>query len=1801
MRKIYLLLLTICLFLISSVSNAKVSVTATAGTTGPTSYTNLSSAFTAINAGTHQGAITIDISASFTDVAPAVLNSSGVGSTSYTSVLLRPSADNVAMSFATASGRGNIELNGADNVTIDGDNPNSAGINRNLTIINTAANTVTFTSVVRLATSTLVTSCDNITIKNCNLTGSGTGRNISTVTSETTTWGVVLSGGASTTDATAAPAALASATTVVPAGQTATNLSVANNNIITVSRGIAINGSGVNVAQGLSVANNTIGNPVAGAADQVWGIGITVQGSTNAVVSGNTVYVEGWTSSSTTNKAIDFGTVSTAGSGAIIEKNIVAREYNNSTGGWAAYGINIAGGNNHIIRNNFVYNVNAFMNNGGLSTTFAFYGIRIAAGTGHQIYHNSVNMYGPVLGSSSFTSCAALCIISTASTGMDIRNNIFANTITGAPASSSVTSILLPSGATGAMNLTINNNAYYQGSGTGAAIGQIGTSSGTGIYLASNFNASAITPATNLRSYTSTLNAGGTNDNASQAFVGAPPFTSTTNLHIPAGTPSTLESRGATIGVANDIDGDVRPGPAGSVNGGATAPDLGADEFDGLNCSLVPALSVTPSAPSICPGSTISLTASAGFVSYAWTPSSGINPTNAATVNASPTTTTSYTVTGTIANGCTATTSVSVAVLASPSFSSITATPSSVCLNGSTQLNASAPIIGPPTSTYTRTTLSGQTYTQLSGSGITVINSAAQLTPTMGSGNQDDGGVLITLPFTFTYMGAPFTQMSMCTNGWVGAGNQSTIDATNMRTTGNLFTTAIPNNTIAAWFRDMGANFPTGGGSMRHGLIGTDIYAFQWDNAVGSGFSDGSTIVISFQINIYGPNSTTPGRIEIIYGPTTGAITTGTSIGIEDAIGGTNHYINALDGSGTTTTTSSVWPGNGFGYRFDPVVVSYVWAPITSLSATNIPNPVASSLTTSTGYTVTATTGNGCTTTRVVNVLVDQTATPVVAPSTTTLCNGQIQQLTASSRNSGAVSTTSSGAVAVSIPDNNPAGVTNAIAVSGIPAGAVITNIAVNFSISHPADGDLVLNLKAPNGNVLNLVNQKGGSGANFVSTYIASYPGLPAVPAAGAPFTNMYAPDGVLSVGPTGLVSNVINFAGLFATPNGTWTLAASDAIAGNTGLITNWTVTIYYLTADNITWTPATGLYTNSGATVAYVAGTNLPTVYAKPAATTTYTITATSTGSCTTSANATVNVNQLPAIASAGQPVNQNLCPGNTATFTVTATGTGLTYQWYHGATALTNGGNISGATSSTLTITNIASADSGSYSVTVSGVCSPSVTSNTVILAVGAPPIIGTQPLTQIACAGNTIRFTVASAGTNTYQWRKGGVNLTNGGNVSGATSATLTISPVAANDAGNYDVIVTNSCSQSSTSAVAVLTFSTADRWLGTSNSDWNNPNNWCNGVPTSTTDVVIPAGTTYPALVTATNDVRNLQVDAGATLTVTSSGWLNIYGSTLTVNGTFNPAAGTLSFRNTANLNVPGMTVSNIVMNGTGGITTSGNLNVTTALTLINGNITIGNNNLVVPGGTSGSAASHIVTTGTGVVSSAVNAATVIFPVGPTAASYNPVWIANGQGLNYTVRVATGVPATLANSARAINRTWTVNASATPANAASLTFGYADVDANASATPTANMEIGYYNGTAWVLTTPAGGAAPTGTATNRLVATTSKTFGTMVVSNTGGVLFPTGTPNLDADIYSVKLMPNVIDQQGVLRVMSRRAMNVEWTVTDIQGRVVMKFSHGVLAGQNDMNLKLGHLAIGSYQIVGYTDKGLTNVIKFIRM
>ena len=565
--------------------NAQVNLTATAGTLTGT-YTTLGAAFTAINAGTHMGIITIGINSNTLESGPCTLHSSGAGPASYNSVHIFPTGDNITVTGTSGAGRGLIELNGADTVSIDGDNPNTAGINRNLTLINTS--TTTYSSTIRIAmNTTTVNSANNNSIINLNINGGYPGRNVAGATSatgtENTTYGILVTGAANS--ATAAPTAISSVTTTIGSGGSATNLLVKNNFITNAARGITLQGSNINVFTGLVVDSNIIGNPVIGSPDGVYSIGISVQGSSNAIVKNNRVYIEGQVSSTTATRAIDCGSISATGSGTLIENNIVGKCINNNPATSAAVGINVNGGSSHIIRNNQVTNM--FANQtavvASFSSTAGTYGIRLSSGTGHQVIHNSVYLTGNILGTTSTLLTSAFALTGTGVNSCDVRNNIFSNKITGGnPTGTIHACITLPASATVALNLTLNNNAYYAGTDPNSRLAQVGFTYGAGEYLAGNFIASATVPATNFRSYTSTLETNGTNDNTSFANTTIPPFVSANDLHIPAGTTTRLESGGATTSLLVDIDGQLRPGPVGSVNGGALAPDIGADEFDGI-------------------------------------------------------------------------------------------------------------------------------------------------------------------------------------------------------------------------------------------------------------------------------------------------------------------------------------------------------------------------------------------------------------------------------------------------------------------------------------------------------------------------------------------------------------------------------------------------------------------------------------------------------------------------------------------------------------------------------------------------------------------------------------------------------------------------------------------------------------------------------------------------------------------------------------------------------------------------------------------------------------------------------------------------------------------------------------------------------------------------------------------------------------------------------------------------------------------------------------------------------------------
>jgi beta-glucanase (GH16 family) len=372
-------------------------------------------------------------------------------------------------------------------------------------------------------------------------------------------------------------------------------------------------------------------------------------------------------------------------------------------------------------------------------------------------------------------------------------------------------------------------------------------------------------------------------------------------------------------------------------------------------------------------------------------------------------------------------------------------------------------------------------------------------------------------------------------------------------------------------------------------------------------------------------------------------------------------------------------------------------------------------------------------------------------------------------------------------------------------------------------------------------------------------------------------------------------------------------------------------------------------------------------------------------------------LPSITT--QPVSQTNVIGGTATFSVSAAGVGtLSYQWQAnggtGYTNLVNGGPISGATGSGVTISPVATNWALAYQVIVSNPNGSVTSSPPATLTVNVSPSIVTPPASQRVASGRNVSFNVAALGQAplSYQWQAAGgsgyTNLINGGPISGATGASLTLSNATANWALNYRVIVSNSYGSVTSTPAATLTVDPATRLinadfdsgptqtgaavLGLSGDVWNSvtgstgslvvsANNLVNGVGLTLSDQGIYVdtggsamdaattplmqdyafGSTSPTTVTVSLTGLTEYTNSAFTLEVYAAGDNSGQGATLTLTGaTGGNSSATLTTTATsrqisAGPGVAYQTFTGIITNGTLNLTAA--INAGQSFTVING------------------------------------------------------------------------------------------------------------------------------------------------------------------------------------------------------------------------------------------------------------------------
>ena len=172
---------------------------------------------------------------------------------------------------------------------------------------------------------------------------------------------------------------------------------------------------------------------------------------------------------------------------------------------------------------------------------------------------------------------------------------------------------------------------------------------------------------------------------------------------------------------------------------------------------------------------------------------------------------------------------------------------------------------------------------------------------------------------------------------------------------------------------------------------------------------------------------------------------------------------------------------------------------------------------------------------------------------------------------------------------------------------------------------------------------------------------------------------------------------------------------------------------------------------------------------------------------------------------QPESVITDPGVQVVFSTEAySSSTLTFQWKKNGINLVDGGRISGSTTAQLTIADAEKADDGNYTVVISNPGGSETSDTASLIVLDAPEITAlsgnvTQP------SGNPLTLSVQAvgAGSLSYAWKRNGQPLANGGTISGADTAELTILPAGVADSGTYTVTITNTLGDITSSGIVV--------------------------------------------------------------------------------------------------------------------------------------------------------------------------------------------------------------------------------------------------------------------------------------------------------------------------------------------------------------------------------------------------------------
>ncbi len=761
-----------------------------------------------------------------------------------------------------------------------------------------------------------------------------------------------------------------------------------------------------------------------------------------------------------------------------------------------------------------------------------------------------------------------------------------------------------------------------------------------------------------------------------------------------------------------------------------------------LTVNINPVVTISPSSISVCSGTSATLTASGG-ISYIW----NVGATSTA-ISVSPPISTSYSVTATNANGCTAAASRTVMVNSSPA-SSISPASVSICIGSGATLTASG----------------GVSYIWSNGAANSSINVSPAVTTNYSVTVTDGSGCTASASRTITVNVLPTASISPA-SVVICSGASATLTASG----GSLY----------SWNT----------GVTSAGIIvnptATAAYSVTVTNANGCSAAASRTVTV----NAIPAAAIAPATVAVCSGESatltaSGGVSYSWSAGVADA---------NLPVSPAVTTVYSVIVTNANGctaaaartvtVNSQPVAaispaaaaicngasatltasggVSYAWS-TGAASASIVVNPSSAA-----NYSVTVTDGNGCTASTSRSVTVNSLPTASISPSSVAICRGSHASLTADggisySWNTGSTNAsinvnpinTASYSVTVTNSNGCTATASRTVIINPLPASSIspaLVSICSGQSATLTASGgvtyrwsngaanaSITVSPAITSGYAVTVTDANGCTAATARTVSVNALPTPAIAPATAAicvgESATLTASGGTVYSWSTGASNTSITVNPVSVT-NYSVTVTGSNgcsAAASRTVTVNALPVAVVIPSSATICTGSNTTLIASGGVAYSWSTGSSNASIMVSPVSNATYFATVTDANGCADTAS--VHVEVIPSLTATISPSNPVICSGQSVGLSATG---GTFYSWSNGSTS----SNITASP-----------ATSATYSVTVSdgGNCFASA-SKTVM--VNDTPAAGIFPASISICQGTTTRLTANGSGS--YLWSTGAV-------------------------------------------------------------------------------------------------------------------------------------------------------------------------------------------------------------------------------------------------------------------------------------------------------------------------------------------------------------------------------------------------------------------------------------------------------------